>query len=231
MGEGEKVKREDPKKSKTGNKLKQEKACPVFEKNKEEQGITDKRFGSGLMADDFKFGEEIDEKQKVFGSSINRDEINIITFSDKMDEVFDGAWDVSSNRNGSVMAYIREICGLTELVIAGKNGICANENCSQLFAEYENLLQINFNGVFDTSRVTNMHSMFNGCYRLKNLNVSKFDTNRVTDMSWMFVDCEQIDQLDLSGFDISKVRNKYYMFGDCRKLSVCVPVGWLQNLR
>ena len=34
------------------------------------------------------------------------------------------------NRNGSVMAYIREICGLTELVIAGKNGICANENCS-----------------------------------------------------------------------------------------------------
>ena len=65
-----------------GNKLKQEKACPVFEKNKEEQGITDKRFGSGLMADDFKFGEEIDEKQKVFGSSINRDEINIITFSD-----------------------------------------------------------------------------------------------------------------------------------------------------
>jgi len=27
------------------------------------------------------------------------------------------------------------------------------------------------------------------------------------------------------------VRNKYYMFGDCRKLSVCVPVGWLQNLR
>ena len=76
-----------------------------------------------------------------------------------------------------------------------------------------------------------MHSMFNGCYRLKNLNVSKFDTNRVTDMSWMFVDCEQIDQLDLSGFDISKVRNKYYMFGDCRKLSVCVPVGWLQNLR
>lgn len=54
-----------------GNKLKQEKACPVFEKNKEEQGITDKRFGSGLMADDFKFGEEIDEKQKVFGSSIN----------------------------------------------------------------------------------------------------------------------------------------------------------------
>lgn len=155
-----------------GNKLKQEKACPVFEKNKEEQGITDKRFGSGLMADDFKFGEEIDEKQKVFGSSINRDEINIITFSDKMDEVFDGAWDVSSNRNGSVMAYIREICGLTELVIAGKNGICANENCSQLFAEYENLLQINFNGVFDTSRVTNMHSMFNGCYRLKNLNVA-----------------------------------------------------------
>ena len=56
-----------------GNKLKQEKACPVFEKNKEEQGITDKRFGSGLMADDFKFGEEIDEKQKVFWSYINRD--------------------------------------------------------------------------------------------------------------------------------------------------------------
>ena len=218
MGEGEKVRREDPKKSKTGNKLKQEKACPVFEKNKEEQGITDKRFGSGLMADDFKFGEEIDEKQKVFGSPINRDEINIITFSDKMDEVFDGAWDVSSNRNGSVMAYIREICGLTELVIAGKNGICANENCSQLFAEYENLLQINFNGVFDTSRVTNMHSMFNGCYRLKNLNVSKFDTNRVTDMSWMFVDCEQIDQLDLSGFDTSQVTNMEYMFKGCEQL-------------
>ena len=47
----------------------------------------------------------------------------------------------------------------------------------------------------------------------------------------MFKGCEQLEKLDLSGFDISKVRNKYYMFGDCRKLSVCVPVGWLQNLR
>lgn len=73
--------------------------------------------------------------------------------------------------------------------------------------------------------------MFGECRQLRRLNVSGFDTSQVTDIQYMFKGCEQLEKLDLSGFDISKVRNKYYMFGDCRKLSVCVPVGWLQNLR
>ena len=71
--------------------------------------------------------EELDEENiTAFGSSIKRSEINIITISDRMYEVPDDAWDVSSNKDRSVMAYIRNRDDLTELVIAGRNGVRAN---------------------------------------------------------------------------------------------------------
>ena len=73
---------------------------------------------------------------------------------------------------------------------------------------------------FDTSRVTNMSSMFEYCKQLTTLDVSHFNTSRVTDMSSMFDYCEQLTTLDVSHFNTSQVTNMSRMFYYCRNLKL-----------
>ena len=71
---------------------------------------------------------------------------------------------------------------------------------------------------FDTSKVTEMDNMFNGCSSLETLDLSGFDTSKVEFMSWMFQDCESLETLDLSGFNTSKVESMSNMFQGCESL-------------
>ena len=71
---------------------------------------------------------------------------------------------------------------------------------------------------FDTSQVTDMSGMFEDCSNLKTLDVSNFDTSQVTDMAVMFVSCENLKTLDLSHFNTSQVTDMDWMFGDCISL-------------
>ena len=70
----------------------------------------------------------------------------------------------------------------------------------------------------DTSKVTNMSSMFGNCQNLKEINVSKFDTSNVTDMSNMFYFCKSLATLDVSHLDTSKVTKMNTMFYGCSNL-------------
>ena len=88
-----------------------------------------------------------------------------------------------------------------------------------MFALNQFLKTITFGDKWDTSNVTNMHSMFMGCYDLTNLNVSNFNTSRVTDMSHMFEDCSSLMNLDLSRFDTHQVTDMRYMFYECSSLA------------
>ena len=73
---------------------------------------------------------------------------------------------------------------------------------------------------FDTSKVTDLSSMFYGCTKLISLNISSFNTSNVTDMSAMFDNCHKIESIDVSGFDTSKVTTMRNMFFCCVKVSV-----------
>ncbi len=84
-----------------------------------------------------------------------------------------------------------------------------------IFSSYK---AINLHGL-NTSNVTNMKSMFDGCKKLTALDVSGFDTSKVTDMGWMFYDCWELTSLDLSGFDTSNVTDMGGMFNDCWNLT------------
>ena len=64
----------------------------------------------------------------------------------------------------------------------------------------------------NTSNMTGMLNMFNGCSNLTALNLLNFNTSNVTDMSYMFHNCSKLTTLDLSSFDTSKVTNMSYMF-------------------
>ena len=71
---------------------------------------------------------------------------------------------------------------------------------------------------FNTSNVTTMLSMFNGCNGLKSLNLSSFSTENVVDMSYMFQYCRSLPSLDLSNFNTDNVTTFAYMFSNCSGL-------------
>ena len=57
--------------------------------------------------------------------------------------------------------------------------------------------------------------MFNNCYKIIEINLSKFNTSLVTDMNNMFAWCSSLYSLDLSNFNTSKVINMGSMFYRC----------------
>ena len=72
---------------------------------------------------------------------------------------------------------------------------------------------------FDTSNVTDMGWMFNKCYKLKKIKgINTLKTSKVTNMRMMFQDCNELEYLDLSNFDTSNVTDITGMFNKCHKL-------------
>ena len=71
---------------------------------------------------------------------------------------------------------------------------------------------------FNTSNVTSMYSMFQNCSSLTSLDLSNFNTSNVTSMNSMFYYCSSLTSLDLSNFDTSNVTDMKYMFYGCSSL-------------
>lgn len=69
----------------------------------------------------------------------------------------------------------------------------------------------------NTSQVTNMSSMFEGCQATE-LAIQTFDTYNVTDMSAMFKDCSLLTTLDISHLNIGLVTTMKEMFSGCKSL-------------
>ena len=91
-------------------------------------------------------------------------------------------------------------------------------NMESMFVSCSSLSSVNVSN-FNTSNVTDMQGMFYNCSSLTSLNVSNFDTSNVTKMSWMFYDCSKLTSLDLSNFNTSNVTDMSWMFNGCSKLT------------
>ena len=70
----------------------------------------------------------------------------------------------------------------------------------------------------NTTDVTNMYLMFNGCKSLTGLDLSHFNTASVTNMSYMFNFCSSLTSLDVSSFRTGNVTNMNSMFSRCSAL-------------
>ena len=139
------------------------------------------------------------------------------------------SWDVSANKNGSVMAWVvadESDSKKYHLYIGGESGVIANQDSSYLFYNFTTLTEITFGDNFDTSTVTSMVSMFYNCSNLTTLDVSKWDTSKVTSMDSMFYNCSKLTTLDVSDWDTSKVTNMYYMFSSCSSLTTLDISDW-----
>ena len=130
--------------------------------------------------------------------------------------------DVSQARDKSIMASIEG----TVLTIASEGEIFANSDCTNMFNQYgytlgtnKKINKITFNN-FNTSKVTNMDSMFRFCNLLTSLDLSNFDTSKVTNMNVMFRACNKLTEIKgIEKFDTSKVTTSNYMFYNCGDLS------------
>ena len=91
-------------------------------------------------------------------------------------------------------------------------------NMSYMFDGCKNLTNLDFSS-FDTSNVSNMQNMFSGCESLVNLNLGGLNTNKVITMYNMFGGCESLTSLNLNSFDTSNVSNMQNMFANCKSLT------------
>ena len=68
--------------------------------------------------------------------------------------------------------------------------------------------------------------MFNKCYKLKKIDVSKFDTSKCENIRAMFQNCHSIEEIDMINWDMSnlKYENEFkynpidYLFYNCKEL-------------
>lgn len=72
--------------------------------------------------------------------------------------------------------------------------------------------------LLDTSNVTDMQYMFDGCFYLGSLDLSNFNTENVLNMAGMFSSNRALTSIDISSFDTSKVQQMNSMFDSCYAL-------------
>ena len=168
-----------------------------------------------LMADCLEAGAD----RVALGGKLLREKVCEIDFV-KMNlaSIPSGAWDVSEDQSGTIWAWAKETPEGYILYIGSEKGVYANKDCEDLFYYYLNVKKINFNNLFDTSRVTNMGGMFWHCESLIALDLNNFDTRNVINMESMFDGCESLIALDLNNFDTRNVTDMCRMFNDCKSL-------------
>lgn len=79
------------------------------------------------------------------------------------------------------------------------------------FKGWQRLHIVDLSGL-DTSKLTDMSSMFEECENLDTLNLSGVNASNVTNMSSMFSSSQRLASIDLSSFDTSKVAKMRDMF-------------------
>ena len=95
------------------------------------------------------------------------------------------------------------------------------------FAGMTNLTSLTGMENLNTSEVTGMSSMFNGCTSLTSLDLSHFNTSKVTSMTSMFNGCTGLTTLDLMTFDTGNTTSMSYLFYGCSNLTtIYVGGGW-----
>ena len=128
------------------------------------------------------------------------------------------SWDVSDTGTSNPGWY--SYCeGIWKVVFDPSFAEAHPKNCSKWFEGCERLFSIEGLKFLNTSEVTNMNGMFNGCSSLTSLDLSSFNTDKVTNMSYMFSGCSGLTSLVLSNFNTGKVTNMSYMFSGCSSLT------------
>ena len=122
-----------------------------------------------------------------------------------------------SGRMFNSIYYEQEIKNILEIDLSNFDTSKVT-NMSSMFGSMSKLTTLNLSS-FNTSKVADMSNMFYGMSKLTNLNLSNFDTSKVTNMSGMFSIMPSLTTLDIFSFDTSKVTDMGFMFSSMSKLT------------
>lgn len=126
------------------------------------------------------------------------------------------SFNLSGITNGGMVSFGN--CSNLKSVIFGKNIDTSKiTNMGSMFSRCTSLETLDLS-MFDTSNVTNMRNMFDGCKNLKSVNLSGWDTSKVTTIQQMFSGCTSLEALDLSMFITPILENMSLMFNGCASL-------------
>ena len=123
-------------------------------------------------------------------------------------------------------SYSKEI---TKLKIDASVADYPLTSTNRWFCEWCNLSEIEGLTYLKTSNVTDMERMFQGCSKLKSLDLSEFDTKNVTNMNYMFEDCSNLEVVYVGGnWNPASVTSSKDMFYGCEVLygqngTECLP--------
>ena len=128
-----------------------------------------------------------------------------------------GAYDLNVGNNTPEWSTQKE--DINKVVFDASFANARPTSCYKWFDMCTSLTEIEGIENLNTEKVTNMGSMFSGCYVLNPLDVSNFNTQNVEDMSDMFVSCMNLKSLNVSNFDTQKVKDMNDMFYNCNSLT------------
>ena len=192
--------------------------CAYAEYDKATETLT---FKCGLSkpksAYDLNVGNNTPEWRKESEPELNDDEFYVPGRKiDISKVVFDASF--ANARPTSCYEWFDFCTSLTE--IEGIENLNTEEvtNMGSMFSGCYDLTQLDVSN-FNTQKVEDMSDMFVSCMALKSLNVSNFDTQKVKDMNDMFYNCNSLTSLDVSNFDTQNVENMSYMFSSCEGLN------------
>jgi surface protein len=99
-------------------------------------------------------------------------------------------------------------------------------NMESMFENCKELITIKGIGNWDVSNVERMSNLFNYCFNLKNLNLSKWNAKKIKDTGCMFFHASSLTSLDLSNWDVSAMEDNGAMFDGCNSLENLNLSNW-----
>lgn len=103
---------------------------------------------------------------------------------------------------------------VSQVTLFGKSG----KELDGLFQYLNNVEEINIRG-WDTSKVTKMTCMFDGCKSLKTIKgIENINTSNVRVFSGMFYNCISLESINVSKWNTAKAGTMHEMFAGCEKL-------------
>jgi surface protein len=174
---------------------------------------------SGLLSNNSSI-KKISAKNWVIPSSFNNVFFRFFGGGTTVEEIDVTGWDLSnaSDINGLFGTNGSYGTNLNRIVGLDTWDTSNITNMSYMFQGCVGLTELDLSS-FDTSNVTTMQAMFQGCIGLTSVDVNSFDTSNVTNMSTMFLNCSSLSTLDLSSFDMSNVSDMGGMFAESSSLT------------
>ena len=180
------------------------------------------------------YNAEVGEKKKekssmIIGTVFNGDDIDLqfanlipeqatsVVFTDEVAPKGTSTIDLTVAKDGDVVGWLDGTTWKVSTQDSNK-AVTLNENCAGMFIDNKNLNSITFNNV-DTSKVTDMISIFDSCSNLTSLDLSGFDTSKVTKMSSMLRECSNLANIYVGRkWSTEKATKSYSMFLKSEKL-------------